>query len=243
MKKRLNNDICVIVPCFNEEDNILKVLDDLSHHLPGCRIVVINDASTDGSAKKVSQNPLAELISLPCNLGIGGTVQTGLKYAARHGFKYAVKFDGDGQHKASEIASLMKPVLDGIADVSIGSRFIGTGEGFQSTLPRRIGIGVFRILNSLLIGQIVTDNTSGFRAYNELALNFLARHYPSFDYPEPEEVVLLGRNSFRITEVSTPMEARNGGVSSINTMKSVYYMIKVILAILMVSIRPKLRRR
>ncbi len=238
-----NHEICIIVPCYNEEASIAGVIDDLQNCLPGVGIVVINDASKDRTVEKVLEKSNVELVSLPSNLGIGGTVQTGLKYASRNGYRFAVKFDGDGQHQAKNIKELLKPVIANNADVTIGSRFLADDDGFKSTFCRRIGITIFKVLNSILIHHVITDNTSGFRAYNRSALEFLAAHYPSFDYPEPEEVVLLGKNQFKIMEVSTPMQERTGGVSSINTFKSVYYMLKVILAVLMVSIRPPIRRK
>lgn len=239
-----NSEICVIVPCYNEEASIAGVLRNLAEHLPEAKVVVIDDGSKDNTIAVAEQSDNAVVLKLPVNLGIGGAVQTGLKYAARNGYRYAVKFDGDGQHKAEEIATLLKPISEQRADVVIGSRFVDEKSvGFKSTFSRRLGIKMFRWVNSLLIGQTITDNTSGFRAYNYNALQFLATHYPSFDYPEPEEVVLLGKNRFNIIEVSTPMEARTGGSSSISGYKSLYFMLKVMLAVLMVAIRPPIKRR
>ncbi len=235
--------ICVIIPCYNEQDSIQIVLENLDKNLHGATFVVINDCSRDNTVAVAKATGKAEVISLPSNLGIGGAVQTGLKYAYRNGFKYALKFDGDGQHKAEEIISLLQPIVERKADVTIGSRFLDGTHGFKSTMTRRIGIKIFRLVNSLLIGQWITDNTSGFRAYNYEALKFLADKYPAFDYPEPEEVVLLGRNHFRLREVSTPMEARAGGTSSITAYKSVYFMLKVLFAVFMVALRPAVRRK
>ncbi|MDD3117689.1 MAG: glycosyltransferase family 2 protein [Victivallales bacterium] len=235
--------ICVIIPCYNEQESISKVLDDLDRYLHGATFVVINDCSRDNTIAVAMASGKAEVINLPSNLGIGGAVQTGLKYAYRNGFKYALKFDGDGQHKAEEIIRLLEPIVQKKADVTIGSRFLDCSHGFQSTALRRIGIKIFRLINSLLIGQWITDNTSGFRAYNYEALKFLADKYPAFDYPEPEEVVLLGRNHFRLCEISTPMAARAGGTSSINAYQSIYFMLKVLFAVFMVALRPAVRRR
>ena len=176
------------------------------------------------------------------NLGIGGAVQTAFRYVARHDFDYAVKVDGDGQHPIDQIAGLLAPLKEGKADMVIGSRFIEK-EGFQSTFCRRLGINVFRWLNSLLIRQTVTDNTSGFRAYNRQALCFAEDNYPAFDYPEPEEVILMVKNGFRIMEVPSVMESRQGGVSSISPLKAVYYMLKVCFAVLMAAMRAPVRKK
>jgi len=236
-----NEKICVIVPCHNEGGCIGKVLDDLASALPGATLLVVDDASDDDSSG-IASGRGAVALRLPVNLGIGGAVQTGLKYAVRNGFRYAVKFDGDGQHLASELPALLKPVLAGEADLSIGSRFLGEVEGFKSTFARRIGIWIFRLVNSLLIGKLVTDNTSGLRAYGPAALDFAARHYPSFDYPEPEEVVLMGRNGFEIVEIPVEMAPRLAGSSSINFKRSVYFMGKVLLAVFMTAMRPRIRK-
>ena len=142
-------------------------------------------------------------------------MQAGFKYASRHGYDIAFQFDGDGQHLTSEIKPLLEPILKNDADVTIGSRFCVKTGGFQSTLLRRGGIKIFQLLNTLLIKQKITDNTSGFRAYRREAIHFLADQYPS-DYPEPEAVLLLGRNGFRLKEVSVRMQERKEGKSSIS---------------------------
>lgn len=235
----------MVVPCFNEKKNIVRVLDDLDRIAADyqLRVVMVNDESSDGTRDAILADGRAVLLDLPANLGIGGAVQTGFRYAVAHGFDYAVKFDGDGQHPADKIGDLMGPLLDGRADFTIGSRFLDGVDGYKSTLTRRIGIRFFRALNSILIGQRITDNTSGFRAYNREALEFAAGSYPAFDYPEPEEVVLMGRNGFRIHEVPTPMRERMHGKSSINVGGSVYYMIKVFLAVALTAFRPVIRNK
>jgi len=235
MDKRL----CIIIPCYNEAAALGTVLAELAAAVPWAELVVVNDCSTDATAEIAAAAGCATVLSLPVNLGIGGAVQTGLKYAAEHGYELAVKFDGDGQHQAGEIAALLAPVIAGEADVTIGSRFMTDG-GFRSTPWRRLGIQLFRWVNAAVTGVAIQDITSGFRAYNRSALEFLACHYPAFDYPEPEEVVLLLRNRFRLKEVATPMAARAGGVSSITPGRSVYYMIKVLMAIFMVAVRPRI---
>jgi len=219
--------IVAIVPAYNEEDNIEKVINDLKEHQPLIKIVVINDCSTDNTQNIVNQ--LGEtVINLPINLGIGGAVQTGLKYSISNQYDITIQFDGDGQHKASEIEKILKPIVNGDADVVIGSRFLGYGN-FKSNIARRLGIWILMFVNSILLRSKITDNTSGFRAYNKTAVKFLARYYPQ-DYPEPEAVIELYRNRFRICEVPVSMQEREGGSSSIKAFSSIYYMIKVLIA-------------
>lgn len=235
----------IVIPCYNEAACIAEVLRRLARSVPGATLVVVNDASTDNSVDEVLTSGVDNvvLLSLPTNLGIGGAVQTGLRYAAANGAEYAIKFDSDGQHPADQIVDLLRPLTQNVADMTIGSRYVGAGRtGFQSTAARRVGIRFFAFLNTFLTGQKITDNTSGFRGYNRAALAFAARHYPSFDYPEPEEVILMHHNHFRILEVSTVMQPRQGGVSSINVLRSGYYMIKVTVAILISACRPRLRK-
>ena len=235
--------VAVIIPCFNEQDCIVSVIDDIIANTPkgeDWSIIVVNDCSTDGTLKVLHADGRAIVLDLPCNQGVGAAVQTGFKYAARNGFDYALKFDGDGQHRADNIKVLLKPLKDKEADFVIASRFINDDNvGFKSTFLRRAGINFFRIFIKIFSGFAPTDATSGFRAYNEKALKFATLHYPNFDYPEPEEIVLMKKNGFKIKEVCSEMRERQGGVSSINPLKSVYYMIKVAFAILMVAMRPK----
>lgn len=230
--------ICVIVPAYNEAENIENVIVSLKTEDPNLHVVIINDASSDDTEKIASATGLAEVISLPCNLGIGGGVQTGFKYAVRMDADIAIQFDGDGQHLASEIPKIVAPIVEGKCDVAIGSRFLDElPDNFRSTAIRRIGIRFFQFLNSLIIGQKITDNTSGFRAYNARALRFLAADYPD-DYPEPEAVIAMGKAGFRMMEIPVRMKERTGGASSITSLKSVYYMVKVTLAICITAIRP-----
>lgn len=236
----------LLIPCFNESECIAGVIGSITAKLPDVYLLIVNDASTDHSAeiiRKIAEtNERVVLLDLPVNLGIGGAVQTAFRYAVRNGFDYAVKVDGDGQHPVDQIGKLLAPLKEGKADMVIGSRFLEK-EGFQSTFCRRIGIHFFRILNSLIIGQTITDNTSGFRAYNRAAMLFAEKYYPSFDYPEPEEVVLMAKNHFKMQEVPTLMACRQGGVSSISPRKAVYYMCKVFFAVMMAALRPPVRKK
>ncbi len=237
---RKNSSVLVIVPAYNEEQAIAKVIGELKALQPPPDVLVINDGSLDRTGRAAKQTEQALVVDLPDNLGIGGAVQTGFKFATAAGYDFAVQFDGDGQHIATEIPKLLKALTEDDTDIVIGSRFLEKHSGFQSTFTRRIGIKVFRVVNSLLIRQTITDNTSGFRAYNRRSIVFLAKHYP-VDYPEPEAVILLGKNGFRMVEVPTEMRERQTGGSSIFGIYSVYYMIKVLLAILMTAIRKPLR--
>ena len=230
------SDLLVIVPAYNEANVIGQVLEELRSLDIPMDILVVNDGSTDSTAVQARDSGLAMVVDLAKNLGIGGAVQTGFKYAARHGYPFAIQFDGDGQHLAAEIPTLLETLRERSAGMVIGSRFLDHGEGYRSTFVRRLGIRLFQTVNSWLIGQRITDNTSGFRAYDRGAIEFLARHYP-VDYPEPEAVILLGRNGFRLAEVRTRMRERQGGGSSIAGIRGVYYMIKVLLAILMTAMR------
>lgn len=235
------NPILILVPAFNEEANIVRVLEMLTEEGRGWDVLVINDASEDRTGELAGIGGKAGVIDLPFNLGIGGAIQTGFKYACRSGYSYVVQFDADGQHQAEEISKLLGPVLNDEADVAIGSRFLEKNDGYRSTWSRRFGIRIFEWLGLLLIHQRITDPTSGFRAYNRRAIEFLADRYPG-DYPEPEAVVLLGRNHFRIKEVSTSMQKRQGGISSITIFNSPYYMTKVSLGMIMTALRPGIAR-
>lgn len=219
--------IIAIIPAFNEEKNIRRVIEDIKKHQPKVKIVVINDASTDNTEIEAKKSG-GTVITLPLNLGIGGAVQTGLKYAKESDFDIAIQVDGDGQHMASQIEKIIRPVINSEADVVIGSRFLAKGD-YKLKFWRRIGISIFSLVNTFMIGQKITDNTSGFRAYNKKAISFLSQFYPQ-DYPEPEAVVELYRNKFRIKEVPVLMRKREGGGSSIDTLDSVYYVVKVLMA-------------
>ncbi len=219
--------VCVVVPAFNEAESINGVIADIESHFPSATIVVVDDASTDdtGAAARATGHTV---LGLPVNLGIGGAVQTGLKYAAERGFDIAVQVDGDGQHPADQITQLLEPILEGRADVVIGSRFLRDG-GYKSSPTRRVGIKVIERMTSLLVGKRITDNTSGFRAFNRKALLFLSNYY-SQDFPEPEAVIELSRNGFTITEVPVVMRERRAGKSSIRAGRSLYYITKVLMA-------------
>lgn len=228
----------IIIPAYNEASTIADVITALDSENHSWDIIVINDGSTDNTGFLAESTGVASVVNLPYNLGIGAGVQTGFKYAYYNNYDYALQFDGDGQHKEDEIEKLLTIVKSHEGDVAIGSRFNKKHDGFKSQPIRRFGIKIFEYFSYLLIHQKITDHTSGFRAYNKRAIAFLKDNYP-VDYPEPEVVILLGRNGFKIKEVFTQMLERQGGVSSISITKGPYYMIKVMLAMFMASIRSK----
>lgn len=225
--------ILAIVPAFNEEEGI-KFVKEQFNNVPNVDVLVINDSSSDQTSKVCRKFGL-NVIDLPCNLGIGGAVQTGYKYAALNGYDIAVQVDGDGQHNPSYIEELIQPIVSGKADLVIGSRYLNK-EGFQSSFMRRVGIQYFSFLIKLFQNKKITDPTSGFRACNRKVIELFSMRYP-IDYPEPESIVYLLRNNYKIEEVPVVMNERMGGESSINTIKSIYYMIKVSLAIIIDNLR------
>ena len=231
--------VLVIIPAYNEEGNIENTVKDLNEKSPDCDLIVINDCSTDAT-KNVLKNKTINYIDLPVNLGIGGGVQTGYLYAMEHDYDIAIQFDGDGQHDASYIKDLIAPIESGHADVVIGSRFIEK-KGFQSSAMRRMGINFLSGMIKLLCGVKVKDVTSGMRAVNKKMICEFARNYAQ-DYPEPEAILSAGLMGARIVEVPVCMHERQNGVSSINTIKSVYYMIKVSLALIIERLTAKRRR-
>lgn len=233
--------ILVIIPAYNEEDAILGTLADLERHFPEADCLVINDCSRDNT-RQVLLNNHVNFIDLPLNLGIGGGVQTGYKYALEHGYDIAIQFDGDGQHRADCIRPLIAPLLDGTADMTVGSRFAdGEKKGFQSSALRRVGINILSALIRLCTGKTVRDATSGFRACNKGLIRLFADTYAQ-DYPEPEAIVTALVSGFKVREVPVVMNERQGGVSSIRALKSVFYMIKVSLAVLLAGLRLSSRK-
>ncbi|GMO57681.1 MAG: glycosyltransferase family 2 protein [Termitinemataceae bacterium] len=220
--------ILIIIPAYNEAENIERVVSNIKDNFPQYDYVVINDCSTDDTEKICADNGY-NYISLPVNLGIGGGVQTGYLYAHNNNYDVAVQFDGDGQHNPQYIERLLEPIKNAKADMVIGSRFIDK-EGFQTSFMRRAGIGIIKLGIKLSCGADITDTTSGFRAANKELISLFAKDYAQ-DYPEPEAIVATVLNGYRVVEVPVIMNERTGGVSSINTLRSCYYMIKVSLAL------------
>ncbi len=224
----------VIIPAYNECANIEKAVEDIREHAPGFDYVVINDCSTDATLAVCRERQL-NYVNLSVNLGIGGAVQTGYLYACRNGYDVAVQLDGDGQHDAAYLEQMVQALEKTGSDMVIGSRFIDK-EGFQSSGLRRVGIYYFSLLIRLVTGAKVTDPTSGMRIVNREVMQIYADSYPK-DYPEPESVVAILRKGKKVTEIPVVMREREGGTSSIHGVRSVYYMIKVTLAILVEWLR------
>lgn len=224
----------VIIPAYNEEKSILDTVEDLKKHAPDFDYIVVNDCSKDQTLQVCRQNRIP-CLDLPVNLGIGGAVQTGYLYAKENGYQIAVQFDGDGQHDASYLGLMRNLLLEQQADMVIGSRFIEK-EGFQSSGLRRMGIRYFTILIWMLTGVRITDPTSGMRMAGKHAIEIFAEHYPK-DYPEPESIVAAIRQDLVVKEIPVVMRSRTEGVSSISAGRSIYYMIKVTLAIFLERLR------
>lgn len=235
----LMDKIVIIIPAYNEAENIAYVINDISRNYKEADILVVNDGSTDATAK-VAEELGVKVVTLPFNLGIGSAMQTGYMYAEREGFDIAVQFDGDGQHRADQIDILIKPIIENTSDIVIGSRFIGENT-YNLTLPRLVGSRIFSKVVSFLVGKKLTDTTSGFRTVNREVIKFFNDNYPE-DYPEVEALVLLHKAKFRIGEVPVRMEERLKGKSSITPFQAFYYMVKVLLATL-IDIIKRIERR
>lgn len=233
--------ILIIIPAYNEEQAIVATINSLSQI--DADILVVNDGSLDRTGALINEQALTNLrlstVHLPVNSGIGVTMQTGFIYALRNNYDYAIQFDGDGQHDADSIPPLLNHTIQNKLDLCIGSRYLDMdSEGFKSTPMRRLGIMFFSKFIMLLTGGKIKDTTSGFRVYSTKVISFFSKSYPS-DYPEPESVSWCFRNKLRVGEYSVKMNERQGGVSSINHVKSAYYMIKVGSAIVIDRIRRK----
>lgn len=232
--------VLVIIPAYNEEKSIERVVHHLREVCPEVDYLVVNDCSTDHTAE-ICRRERFSFMSLPTNLGIGGGVQAGYLYAAENNYDIAVQMDGDGQHDPNYLMDLITPVANGEADMVTGSRFI-KNEGFQTSGMRRLGISVLKGTIWLFARVKVTDATSGFRACSKELIRFFANHYAQ-DYPEPEAIVAAALNGFTVKEVPVVMVERKEGVSSINWLDSIYYMIKVNLSILVCRLTYKRRKR
>jgi glycosyltransferase involved in cell wall biosynthesis len=225
-----------IVPALNEEGTIADVVRELRDFDADVEILVVDDGSHDRTAD-IARAAGARVLRLPFNLGIGGAVQTGFRYAFENGFDLAVRVDGDGQHDPSQLAAVVDPVLRGETDIAVGSRYLASrAEGYRSSATRRLGIRILARVVSLLTRQRITDPTSGFQALNGKAIALFAADYPH-DYPEVEAIVLVKRHRLRLLEVPIAMRPRAVGRSSIRTLSSVYYMVKVLLALFVGAFR------
>lgn len=228
--------ILIILPAYNEEANIQRVIHGVRACVPpSAHVLVINDGSRDATGRLAAEAG-AFVLNMPYNVGIGAAVQTGFQFAARYGYDIVIRNDGDGQHAPEDIQKLLDALQNGLADVVIGSRWMGDSRDYGTPLTRRLGIAVLSSLLTLICRQPITDPTSGFSGYNQRAIQLLAANYPH-DYPEPEAIVIAHRAGLRLLEIPVTMHARQHGASSITPIRSIYYMIKVTLAILINMLR------
>jgi glycosyltransferase involved in cell wall biosynthesis len=236
----------VFIPAYNEAESIFSVVAETRASLPTADVLVVDDASTDATAQRAAEAG-AEVVSLPFNVGIGGAVQTGYKFAATMGYDIVARLDGDGQHIPAQLPALIEPVARGEVDMAVGSRFL-QGRGYDlllryhPPLTRSLGIKLFSTVVSAIVGQRLTDTTSGFRAANREVAAFYAHECPQ-DYPEVEGLISLHRAGFSICEVPVVMRDRIAGRSSITSVRAFYYVFKVLLAVLLSLIREPARRR
>jgi glycosyltransferase involved in cell wall biosynthesis len=234
---RFRNEHLAVIPAYNESATVASVVERVREQAPFFDVVVVNDGSTDDTAALASAAG-ADVLELPFNLGIGGAVQAGFVYARDNGYRYMTQVDGDGQHEPQDVSTLLDAMAaDPSLDVVCGSRFLVPGE-YLPPVSRRTGIHLFAFLLSRIVGQPVTDPTSGFRLYNRRAIELFAADYPH-DYPEVEAVLMLHTHRLRMSEVPVRMFERGGGRSSISSGKSVYYMIKVLLALFVGLLRRR----
>ena len=239
MENKTECKVLVIIPAYNEAENIVRVVRQMMEQAPQYDYLVVNDGSTDDTLALCKREGF-QYIDLPINMGIGGAVQAGYIYARKNRYDIAVQMDGDGQHDITYLERMIAPILAGEADVVIGSRFLEK-EGFQSSAGRRAGINILSFLIWLTTGRRIKDVTSGYRAVNRMFIRIYSEDYP-MDYPEPEAIVAAFMHLGRVKEIPVRMRAREGGTSSITFKKSIYYMIKVTLAILICRMGYGVRR-
>jgi hypothetical protein len=230
---------CAIIPAYNEEGSISAVVMAVGTSLPDTHILVVNDGSRDNTAER-AQRAGATVLSLPVNLGIGGAVQAGFRYALRYRFDMALQIDGDGQHDPAEAERILGPIRSGEADMVVGSRWRGRGD-YVAPTSRRFGMRILAALVRRKTGGTFTDSTSGFRAVGRRGIELFARQYPT-DFPEVETLVLASRHGLVVHEVGVRMEQRSNGKSSIAGAKSAYYMARVVTVLLVDSMGKKERR-
>ena len=235
MKKK----VLLIIPAYNEEKNILSVIDKIKLFNEKNNVnydyIVINDGSNDSTKDILIKNEINH-ISLIHNLGIGGAVQTGYKYAYKEGYDIAIQFDGDGQHKVEYVEKLIQNMEKNDLDLVIGSRYVNSAGEFKSTALRRIGIKIISFVIKVFTGKKITDTTSGFRACNKRIIEYFSSEYP-LEYPEPISTTVLIKKGYKVGECHVEMNAREGGKSSIRTWKTIYYMFNVILSIVVTCLR------
>lgn len=228
--------VLLIIPAYNEEENILNTCNQIEKYKTdkneNIDYIVINDGSKDNTIKVLKENKLKH-VNLIRNLGIGGAVQTGYKYAYENEYDIAIQFDGDGQHDVNYVPNICEPIINGQANMVIGTRYLDKSVSkFQSTFMRRLGSNIISKSIKLVTGEKITDPTSGFRAVDKSIIEEFAKEYPT-EYPEPESTVTILKKGYKVQEVPVSMNERIGGQSSIRLFKTVDYMIKVCLAIIL----------
>ena len=232
--------VLVIVPAYNEAANVPAALADLAAHAPAADVVVVDDGSADETAE-AARACGAKVLPLPCNLGVGGAMQTGYRYGWAHGYDVAVQFDADGQHRADQIAPLVDRVVSGRADLVVGSRLLEPA-GYRFGVARYLASRMLARLVSLIARRRITDPTSGFRAAGRRAIRFFAHHYPqTYLGDTAEALVWVARQRMRIEEIPTPMRPRASGASSANHIKGLCHMMRITLAVLVDCIEPRVR--
>ena len=232
--------ILIIIPAYNEAANLPHVVKSVREHLPSSDILVVNDCSTDDTPA-VTEKLDVPTINLAVNLGIGGAVQTGIQYAQRNRYDFAVQVDADGQHDPSQIPRLLEPVREGRCGLSVGSRFLGPAD-VNTPFFRKIGIKLFSILTSLYMRKKITDSTSGFRAMNRNVISFFARNYP-VDFPDSEALILLARSGFAIEEVPVTILPRREGKSTTGFVRSLYYPFRMILPFISILVHIRIFKK
>jgi glycosyltransferase involved in cell wall biosynthesis len=230
--------ILVVVPAYDEEQNICGVISDVRAVVPEADVLVVDDGSSDGTAAAARQSR-ASVVSHPFNLGYGVALQTGFKYALRHGYEYVVQMDADGQHEAMSVADLIEEARKGDADVILGSRFLGPC-GFKMQWARRLGSLLFRAIVSRVVGESISDPTSGFQALNREVLEFYATEAFPVDYPDADLLITAHRAGFRIKEIPVVMYSKAAGGKSMHSgLRPLYYVFKMFLSILVTLMRPR----
>jgi len=237
-KMDVTKRILAIIPAYNEAKSIAAVIDNIRTSVPQADIIVVNDGSAD-TTENIAEAKGTIVLNLPYNMGIGGAVQTGYKFAAQNGYDIAVQVDADGQHPVNEIPRLVEAITNHEADMVIGSRYVEMSEK-EASFTRAMGKWVLAKVITLLTGQRITDSSSGFRVINQRVICLFSHRYPR-DYPEPESIALLIREGLRVKEIPVEMNGRTSGRSSITMLKGIYYVIKVTLAILIDKFEPRVQ--
>jgi hypothetical protein len=230
--------VLVVIPAYNEAGRVERVVHDVRHSLPSADVLVINDGSADATASEAAAAG-ALVVSLPVNLGYGAALQTGYKYAVRNGYDIVGQIDADGQHRAEHFPALLERLADPGIDVVLGSRFLDRDGHYRPTAARKVGIGLFGRLASAMTRQHVSDPTSGFQAMRMPVVEFFCTDVYPADYPDADMLILLHRSGFRVCEVPVQMRASPAGKSMHRGHRSLYYVYKMLLSILVTILRPR----